>query len=103
MCLLPRDVFLDRIDNTHSGSPFILSQVFLLAVWPLLAINVTLLPNKESCCKVACDLRVFLLHIKFYSFCQLLVSLPQLRKLMKMLLILIAGGLRVDFNCMWCA
>ena len=38
VCLLPRDVFLDLFGNTHSGSPFIFGQVFLLAVGPLLAI-----------------------------------------------------------------
>ena len=40
------------IGSTRSGSSFICNQGFLLAVWPLLAINITLLPNKESCCKV---------------------------------------------------
>ena len=36
------------IGSTRSGSSFICNQGFLLAAWPLLAINVTLLPNKGN-------------------------------------------------------
>ena len=51
-CLLLREVFLGVIGHTRSGNSFIVNQGFLLAVWSLLALNVILLPNKESCCKV---------------------------------------------------